>query len=183
MLMGRILWVGRRLWCSLAEDSGVGHLFIVFIDLGGNLTQKPQIRKEISKISAGGSRRSKTNTLDTKSTDQNQEELTKSRDRFEAKFRAIFAIFYFWWKREIRGEILGNQKLLIPDDEGKPPGLARSSRIPVGKAGASPGERRGGGCGSEEHEEPGEYSHTQHESKADCSHYWLPVQFNPTKGN
>ena len=65
------------------------------------------------------------------SMDQNQKKLTQTRDRSETKYGLFLGNFQIFGGKEFRGEILGNQKLLIPICCGVPTRVARCSRIPV----------------------------------------------------
>jgi hypothetical protein len=50
--------------------------------------------------------------------DQNHKKLNKSRDQNSRQFGAIFWIFEIYGGNHKQEEIRGNQKLLIPYDEG-----------------------------------------------------------------
>ena len=69
---------------------------------------KTEIRRfegEIDQIKAGDARGRKTITQAMKSMDQNQEKLTRSRDRSQDPFGAIFGeISNLWWKSQIGDE-------------------------------------------------------------------------------
>ena len=78
---------------------------------------QPKFLRSVGKLARLAARNAKglgAITQITKSLDQNHKKRTQSRDRSETKFGAFYEIFRFLGEKRFRGEILGNQKLLIP---------------------------------------------------------------------
>ena len=99
---------------------------------------QPKFLRSVGKLARLAARNAKglgAITQITKSLDQNHKKRTQTRDRSETKFGAFYEIFRFLGEKRFRGEILGNQKLLIPICCGLPARVARCSRIPKGMRG------------------------------------------------
>ena len=92
-------------------STGLRGLFVP----GRNFEPKiSRFRGANGKIRARNARERGAITQAMKSLDQNHKKLTQTRDRSRDQGGAFYEIFRFLGEKRFRGEILGNQKLLIP---------------------------------------------------------------------